>query len=280
MPRNDLTLSIKIAMLDKMKSQCLNTSYRRLAEITGVQNLHYRMFYDKKVNCAMNWFYKNDKQKLPKEHATSKAQDKWFSIVSGKSVNINGPRLRAKSEELAKKPVRNDFKETDNFCANDIYSADDSGLYYRDTPDGSLCYKHVALPGHKKGMDRISVFWCTNMSGTGKRKLLIIEKSASTRFFKEPRMEGLPVEYHANKNAKILLVVDNSAAHTHLDNLQNIGLEFLPRNTTSLVQTMDMGMYFLSILSKFDGIKCNNVTIASPKCVQIVIDYVFVTLSC
>ncbi|KII74598.1 hypothetical protein RF11_03547 [Thelohanellus kitauei] len=90
-------------------------------------------------------------------------------------------------------------------------------------------------------MYRITVLCCTNMSGTGKRKLLIIEKSASTRFFKEPRMEGLPVEYHANKNAKILLVVDNSAAHTHLDNLQNIGLEFLPRNTTSLVQTMDMG---------------------------------------
>ena len=78
-------------------------------------------------------------------------------------------------------------------------------------------------------------------------------------------MEGLPVEYHANKNAwmtseifqnwltswdvelqhkqrKILLLVDNCAAHPHLDNLKNIKLEFLPANTTSLVQPMDMGV--------------------------------------
>ncbi|KII67912.1 hypothetical protein RF11_09084 [Thelohanellus kitauei] len=35
---------------------------------------------------------------------------------------------------------------------------------------------------------------------------------------------------------------NNFAAHTHLDNLQNIQLEFLPPNTTSLVQLMDMGL--------------------------------------
>ncbi|GLV33559.1 hypothetical protein CBL_20277, partial [Carabus blaptoides fortunei] len=76
---------------------------------------------------------------------------------------------------------------------------------------------------------------------------------------------GLPVEYHANKNAwmtseifrnwlttwdlkllhkqrKILLLVDNCAAHPHLDHLKNMQLEFLPANTTSLVQPMDMGI--------------------------------------
>ncbi|KII64869.1 Tigger transposable element-derived protein 6 [Thelohanellus kitauei] len=74
-------------------------------------------------------------------------------------------------------------------------------------------------------------------------------------------MEGLPVEYHVNKNAwktseifrnwltiwdrklklkqrKILLLFDNCPAHPHLDNLQNIGLEFLPRNTTSFKATI------------------------------------------
>jgi hypothetical protein len=40
---------------------------------------------------------------------------------------------------------------------------------------------------------------------------------------------------------KILLVLDNSAAHPHLD-LKNIQLEFLPPNTTSLVKSMDMGI--------------------------------------
>jgi hypothetical protein len=40
---------------------------------------------------------------------------------------------------------------------------------------------------------------------------------------------------------KILLVLDNCAAHPHLDSLKNIQLEFLSPNTTSLVQSMDMG---------------------------------------
>ncbi|KII72051.1 hypothetical protein RF11_16514 [Thelohanellus kitauei] len=97
-----------------------------------------------------------------------------------KGVNINGPILKAKSEEFAEKRGRNDFKATDswlsrwkarhnikfkkahdgkgitdnesaeqwkntkihtfleNLCADDIYNADETGLYYRATLDGSL----------------------------------------------------------------------------------------------------------------------------------------------
>jgi hypothetical protein len=36
------------------------------------------------------------------------------------------------------------------FCADDICSADETGLFYRATPDGSLCYNHVQLLGSKK----------------------------------------------------------------------------------------------------------------------------------
>ncbi|KII72030.1 hypothetical protein RF11_15756 [Thelohanellus kitauei] len=69
----------------------------------------------------------------------------------------------------------------ENFCADDIYNGDETGLYYRATPDGSLCKKHNALPGYKKAMDRITVLCCTNMSGNDKRTLLIIGKSARSR---------------------------------------------------------------------------------------------------
>ncbi|KII62654.1 hypothetical protein RF11_04829 [Thelohanellus kitauei] len=175
------------------------------------------------------------KKTREKDPDVEEALDKWFSILSGKGVNINGPILKAKSEELDKKRRRNDFKATDN---------------------GSLCHTYISLFGYNKAMERITVLCCTNMSGTDKRKLLIIGKSARPRCFKGPRMEGLPVEYHANKkawmtseifrnwltNTKILLIVDNCAAHPHLDNLQHIQLEFLPPNTTSLVQLMYMGV--------------------------------------
>ncbi|XP_035212025.1 tigger transposable element-derived protein 6-like [Stegodyphus dumicola] len=313
MPRNDLTLSSKIALLDKIKSQPPNTSYRRLAEITGVPKstisrvLRQESQLREELVLQEGQAGTSKRKREGKDPDVEEALDQWFSIVSGRGVNINGPILKAKSEELAKKLGRNDFKATDgwlsrwktrhnikfkkahgekgsadkesseqwkttkiptfleNFCADDIYNADETGLYYRATPDGSLCYKHIALTGYKKAMDRITVLCCTNMSGTDKRKLLIIGKSARPRCFKGLSMEGLPVEYHANKNAwmtseifrnwltswdrnlqhkkrKILLIVDNCAAHPHLDNLQNIQLEFLPPNTTSLMQPMDMGV--------------------------------------
>jgi hypothetical protein len=67
--------------------------------------------------------------------------------------------LKKKSEELAKKLGHDDFKATDGadvvgaeewkskkvpellqkFCADDIYRADETGLFYRAMPDGSLC---------------------------------------------------------------------------------------------------------------------------------------------
>jgi hypothetical protein len=87
------------------------------------------------------------------------------------------------------------------FCADDIYSADETGLFYRATLDGSLCKKHVQLLGYKKEMDRKTVLCCSNMSGTDKKKLLVIGKSAKPRCFKELKMDSLPVEYYANKNA-------------------------------------------------------------------------------
>ena len=82
------------------------------------------------------------------------------------------------------------------FCENDIYNDDETGLYYRVTPDGSLCYKLVDLNGFKKPMDRITILCCANMSGTDKRKILVIGRNS-----KGIRMDALPVNYHANKNA-------------------------------------------------------------------------------
>ncbi|XP_035204577.1 tigger transposable element-derived protein 4-like [Stegodyphus dumicola] len=89
------------------------------------------------------------------------------------------------------------------------------------------------------------------MSGTDKRKLLVIGKSTKPRCIKGLRMDSLPVVYQANRNAwmtselfkewlkdwnrelqhqsrKVLLLLGNCAAHPHLDCLTNIQLKFLP----------------------------------------------------
>jgi hypothetical protein len=41
------------------------------------------------------------------------------------------------------------------FCADDIYNADETGLFYHATPDGSLSYKHAT-----SGRFKESNGWC------------------------------------------------------------------------------------------------------------------------
>ena len=153
----------------------------------------------------------------------------------------------------------------EKYRPNNVYNADETGLYYRATPDGSLCYRHEKLSGSKKAMERITVLCCSNMTGTDKCKLLVIGKSFRPRCFKNVNLDNLPVTYLANKNAwmtsviftdwlaawdlcltrenrKILLIVDNCSAHPHVSTLENIQLEVLPPNTTPLIQPMDQGI--------------------------------------
>ncbi|CAH8477968.1 unnamed protein product [Dicrocoelium dendriticum] len=184
--------------------------------------------------------------------------DVKFKKAHGEKESANS--ARAEEWKSTKLP---DLLE--KFPADDINSADETGLYYRATPDGSLIYKHVTLSGCKKAMGRVTVLCCSNMSGTDKRKLLVIGKCAKPRCFKGLRMDSLPVVYRANRNAwmsstlfkewvkdwdtelqrqsrKVLLLLDNCAAHSNLDFLKNIQMEFLPPKTTSLIQPMDMGI--------------------------------------
>ena len=70
------------------------------------------------------------------------------------------------------------------FSLDDIYNANEIGLFYRATPDGSLVYKHEKFAGSKKAMDRITVLCCCFATGSDKRKLLVIGKAANPRCFR------------------------------------------------------------------------------------------------
>lgn len=141
-----------------------------------------------------------------------------------------------------------------------MYNADETGIYFRATPDRTHTFAHEPPSGGKKSKERITAMVCSNMDGTDKRKLLIIGKSKAPRCFKN--CGELPVDYHANSNAwmtseiyttwlrswdkelkrKILVLVDNCPAHPKVPGLKNITVEFLPPNTTSIIQPMDQGI--------------------------------------
>ena len=111
-------------------------------------------------------------------------------------------------------------------------------------------------------MDCVTILVCANMLGNDKLKLLMIGKSKKPRCFKNINMDTLPVTYWSNQNAwmtgvmfrewvtnwdsvlkrKIILLVDNCPAHPNIGELKNIRLEFLPANTTSLIQPMEQSV--------------------------------------
>ncbi|XP_061169979.1 tigger transposable element-derived protein 4-like, partial [Saccostrea echinata] len=151
-----------------------------------------------------------------------------------------------------------------DYKAKDIYNADETGIYYRAIPDSTHTFKNEIASGSKKCKDHVTALVCANMSGDDKRKLLIIGESKDPRCF---RGKSLPVVYKANKNSwmtgeifsewirefyrdmcrkkrKVILLVDNCSAHPKesAELLSNVCLEFLPPNTTSMIQLCDQGI--------------------------------------
>ena len=92
MPRKDLSLANKIALLDKIKSQPINTSQRRL-ETTIVRLLHQQ--HHLREEWALHEGKSGTSQTRKhegKEPDVEEALDQWFSIVTGRGVRISGPR--------------------------------------------------------------------------------------------------------------------------------------------------------------------------------------------
>lgn len=199
--------------------------------------------------------------------ADFKCSDGWLNRFK-KRHNICAGKISGEAKDVCsnttKEWIENVWPEIrKGFEPADIFNADEAGLFFRMAPDKTLKFKNEKCVGGKLSKERITVLVCANMTGHEKRKLLVIGKSANPRCFKN--VKRLPVSYTANKRAwmtseifekelrswdiqlravkrKILLLVDNCAAHPHMFNLENIKLVFLPPNTTSVLQPMDQGV--------------------------------------
>ncbi|XP_053377288.1 uncharacterized protein LOC123545424 [Mercenaria mercenaria] len=58
----------------------------------------------------------------------------------------------------------------------DIYNADETGLFFKLTPDKTLEFKNVKCVGGKRSKERITVLVCANMTGEDKVPLFVIGK--------------------------------------------------------------------------------------------------------
>ena len=71
-----------------------------------------------------------------------------------------------------------------SYHANDIYNADETGLFLKLMPDKILELKNVQCQGGKRSKERLTVLVCANMTGTDKLPLLVIGKYARPSCFK------------------------------------------------------------------------------------------------
>lgn len=147
------------------------------------------------------------------------------------------------------------------FSPSDIFNGDETGLFWKLTPQRTLAFVGDKCYGGKHSKERITVFVAASMTGE-KLPLLVIGKSAYPRAFRNQRV---PLEYTSNSkawmtssifeehirridrqmkaaNRKILLVIDNCPSHPKLDFLRHVTLMFLPPNSTSKTQPMDRGI--------------------------------------
>lgn len=123
--------------------------------------------------------------------------------------------------------------------------------------------KGETCAGGKRSKERITVGLCASATGE-KLPPIVIGKANKPRCFKKITRDQLPVRYYANKKAwmlsgvmedwlkwvdrrmrrerrHILLFVDNAPSHPKIK-LDNVKLQFLPPNTTSVIQPMDQGI--------------------------------------
>ena len=81
--------------------------------------------------------------------------------------------------------------ESEGLVPDQIWNTDETGLYWRMTPDRTLAARAdtTASHGHKQAKERVTVLLTTNWAGTHKPTPLVIGKSRSPRCFHHVNME-------------------------------------------------------------------------------------------
>lgn len=157
------------------------------------------------------------------------------------------------------------------FNPQDVYNCDETGLFWKMTPDRGLATHQIS--GTKKDKARITVHFCCNADGSDKVPAWFIGKSAKPRCFGAANINinALNCVWKSNgkawmtgelmiqwlqwfsqrigSNRRILLVMDNFSAHTAAvqqiqqhQPLQNITVCWLPPNSTAKTQPLDQGI--------------------------------------
>ncbi len=125
-----------------------------------------------------------------------------FAVLQGimgfKASNGFIYRMCKKNGIISKKfqGEREDCPDTNNYVAtilhpllkawnaDDIYNADKTALYYKQLPGSTLTFCEDTPGGSKINKAQLTLFLITNMSGSDKRKAIVIGKSVKPQCLK------------------------------------------------------------------------------------------------
>ena len=150
-----------------------------------------------------------------------------------------------------------------------IFNADEFGLFYQCLPNKTLHLKGEKCSGGKHSKIRLTGLAAGN-AYRERLPMFVIGNANKSRCFKGVR--NLPCRYRAQRKSwmtaelfeewvreldrkfsaakrKIALIIDNCTAHPHVEQLASIELIFLPPNTTSHTQPMDQGVNSVPTIS-------------------------------
>lgn len=233
-------------------------------------------------SCVLKWFKQTRDKKIPvsgplvrskaEQFATElgkndfKASTGWldgfkernkitFKSICGESGAVNQQEANQWKKDLEEMIQDRDEKN--------IFNVDETGLFFKCTPDKTLAFKDEKCHGGKLSKERLTLLVGANMDGSEKLPLLMIGKSANPRCFKN--VKSKPVEYVNSARAwmtgnlfekwllkldkkfkkekrKVILFIDNCTAHNTIPLMENVKVIFFPANMTSVIQPMDQGI--------------------------------------
>uniref|UniRef100_K7FQ19 HTH CENPB-type domain-containing protein n=1 Tax=Pelodiscus sinensis TaxID=13735 RepID=K7FQ19_PELSI len=202
----------------------------------------------------------------------------WFAKFQKrfglKSVSLHGEAASADTtaaEIYANETFKNIINEG-GYKPEQVFNMDETGLFWKRMPSRTFLFKEDAkASGFKAFKDRVTIVMCGNAAGFLLKPGLIY-KSKNPRALRNKNKNLLPVYWMHNPKAwitkmltsdwfhqcfipqvskyllekglpfKILLLMDNAGGHATDLSHEGIQVEFLPPNTTSLIQPMDQGV--------------------------------------